>query len=57
MEYEESSESSSSTEDGEILDEDNEERFILPFLIILKYNTRNVEILLKVLETAFDESE
>jgi hypothetical protein len=57
MEYEESSESSLSIEDGEILDEDDEERLMLPFLVVSGYNIRDVGILLGVLETAFDKSE
>jgi hypothetical protein len=57
MEYEESSDSSSSTEDGEILDEDDEERYMLPFLVVSGYNVRDAGIVLGVLETTFDESE
>jgi hypothetical protein len=55
-EYEESSESSSSTEDREILNEDDEERPMPLFLVVPRYNTRDAGILLGVLETVFDES-
>jgi hypothetical protein len=44
-------------ENREILDEDDEERYMLLFFVVPSYNIRNIGILLGVLETAFDKSE
>jgi hypothetical protein len=57
MEYKESSDSSSSTEDREILDEDDKERYIPPFFVMPRYNTQDAGIILRILEMIFNKSE